>query len=163
RAILRCRRHALAAARDRRRMVRAERRRLSVRVPATRNPPPLPRPGCQQRIRHQRRRKPHRLYRRLRAFLPRDADEEHRAWRRGLPLFFPVRKNLRRAEKLLRNMSAVAEIQSAIALIRRHNSATRGGVQQFVAAAADATATNPATGRTTSFRRYGPGTILDAP
>ena len=29
-----------------------------------------------------------------------------------------VRKNLRRAEKLLRNMSVVAEIQSAIALIR---------------------------------------------
>ena len=40
--------------------------------------------------------------------------------RRGLPLFFPVRKNLHRADKLLRNMSAVAEIQSAIALIRKH-------------------------------------------
>ena len=43
--------------------------------------------------------------------------------RRGLPLFFPVRKNLRRAEKLLRNMSVVAEIQSAIALIRKHHGA----------------------------------------
>ena len=32
---------------------------------------------------------------------------------------YPVRKNLRRAEKLLRNMSVVAEIQSAIALIRK--------------------------------------------
>jgi len=40
--------------------------------------------------------------------------------RRGLPLFLPVEKNLRRAEKLLRNMSAVAAIQSAIALIRKH-------------------------------------------
>ena len=29
--------------------------------------------------------------------------------------FYPVRKNLRRAEKLLRNMSTVAEIQAAIA------------------------------------------------
>jgi hypothetical protein len=38
-----------------------------------------------------------------------------RADARGLPLFFPVRKNLRRVEKLLRNMSVVAEIQSAIA------------------------------------------------
>ena len=38
-----------------------------------------------------------------------------------------------RAEKLLRNMSAVAEIQSAIALIRKHQNGTRTGVQQFVA------------------------------
>ncbi len=36
--------------------------------------------------------------------------------KRGLPLYMPVRKNLHRAEKLLRNMSVVAEIQSAIAL-----------------------------------------------
>ena len=41
--------------------------------------------------------------------------------KRGLPLFYPVRKNLRRAEKLLRNMSVVAEIQSAIAVIRKHS------------------------------------------
>ncbi|HWC90404.1 MAG TPA: phage portal protein, partial [Pirellulales bacterium] len=47
--------------------------------------------------------------------------------KRGLPLFFPVRKNLRRAEKLLRNMSVVAEIQSAIALIRKHQGGTRSG------------------------------------
>ena len=81
--------------------------------------------------------------------------------RRGLPLFYPVRKNLRRAEKLLRNMSVVAEIQSAIALIRRHQNATRGAVQQFVASGADATVTG--SGRTSSYKRYGPGTILDAP
>ncbi len=30
--------------------------------------------------------------------------------KRGLPLYYPVRKNLRRTEKLLRNMSVVAEI-----------------------------------------------------
>ncbi len=83
--------------------------------------------------------------------------------RRGMPLFFPVRKNLRRAEKLLRNMSVVAEIQSAIALIRRHKSATRTAVQQFVSRQADATAINPATGKATTIHRYGPGTILDAP
>ncbi len=44
------------------------------------------------------------------------ADNQHRKAnvdanvRRGLPLFYPVRKNLHRAEKLLRNMSVVAEI-----------------------------------------------------
>jgi capsid protein len=82
--------------------------------------------------------------------------------KRGLPLFYPVRKNLRRAEKLLRNMSVVAEIQSAIALVRKHRGGTRSGVQQFVAAQADASVTSPTTGQTTNFRRFGPGTILDS-
>lgn len=81
--------------------------------------------------------------------------------KRGLPLFYPVLKNLRRAEKLLRNMSVVAEIQSAIALIRKHTGASRGGVQQFVQSQADAVRADPG-GRTTHFRRYAPGTILDA-
>lgn len=82
--------------------------------------------------------------------------------KRGLPLFAPVRKNLRRAEKLLRNMSVLAEIQSAIALIRKHRSGLRTTVQQFVSGQADANATT-SDGRTTSLRQYGPGTILDAP
>jgi hypothetical protein len=82
--------------------------------------------------------------------------------KRGLPLFYPVRKNLRRAEKLLRNMSVVAEIQSAIAIIRKHAAGTRGTIEQFVANQADAAVTNRATGRTSHFRRYAPGTIVDA-
>ena len=82
--------------------------------------------------------------------------------KRGLPLFYPVRKNLRRAEKLLRNMSVVAEIQSAIAIIRKHAAGTRAGVQQFVEGRADATLAGQAGGRTTYFQRYAPGTILDA-
>ncbi len=81
--------------------------------------------------------------------------------RRGLPLFYPVRKNLRRAEKLLRNMSVVAEIQSAIALIRKHRQSTATGVQQFVANQADLAVVSPG-GKTNTVRRYGPGTILDA-
>lgn len=82
--------------------------------------------------------------------------------KRGLPLFYPVRKNLRRAEKLLRNMSVVAEIQSAIALIRKHVAATGAGLEQFVQNQADLSVTSQTTGRTSHFRRYGPGTILDA-
>ncbi len=82
--------------------------------------------------------------------------------KRGLPLFYPVRKNLRRAEKILRNMSVVAEIQSAIALVRRHQNATRSGVQSFAAAQTDVRVTSPATGQTASFRRFAPGTILDS-
>lgn len=82
--------------------------------------------------------------------------------KRGLPLYYPVIKNLRRAEKLLRNMSTLAEIQSAIALIRKHRRGTRSGVQQFVADQADASTTSAATGKTTNYKRFAPGTILDA-
>jgi capsid protein len=82
--------------------------------------------------------------------------------KRGLPLFYPVRKNLRRAEKLLRNMSVVSEIQSAIAIIRKHSVATNAGLEQFVANQADLSVTSQATGRTSHFRRFAPGTILDA-
>ncbi|MCC6125804.1 MAG: phage portal protein [Pirellulales bacterium] len=81
--------------------------------------------------------------------------------KRGLPLFYPVRKNLRRAEKLLRNMSVVSEIQSAIAIIRKHRSATAAGLEQFVANQADFTSMRPNSG-TSHFRRFAPGTILDA-
>lgn len=80
--------------------------------------------------------------------------------KRGLPLFYPVRKNLRRAEKLLRNMSVVAEIQSAIALIRKHSAGTRNSLQQFVESEADARAGRPGI-QAAHYRRYGPGTILD--
>lgn len=97
------------------------------------------------------------------------ADVQHRRAnvdfnvKRGLPLYAPVRKNLRRAERLLRNMSVVAEIQSAIALIRKHRSASRTGIEQFVTANADASATSATNGRTRHYSQYGPGTILDAP
>lgn len=81
--------------------------------------------------------------------------------KRGVPLFYPVRKNLRRAEKLLRNMSVVAEIQSAIALIRRHRGGTQSSVQRFVGEQADGTVASP-TGGSIHFTRYAPGTIIDA-
>ncbi|TWU30220.1 phage portal protein [Bythopirellula polymerisocia] len=80
--------------------------------------------------------------------------------KRGLPLYYPVRKNLRRIDKLLRNMSVVAEIQSAIALIRKHRGASRSGVEQFVA---DQSQTTSAGSRTRQLSHYAPGTILDAP
>lgn len=97
-----------------------------------------------------------------------DADEiQHRKAnvdanvKRGLPLFYPVRKNLRRAEKLLRNMSVVSEIQSAIAIIRKHRSATAAGLEQFVAGQSNYSAMRPG-GGSSHFRRFAPGTILDA-
>src|SRR4051812_31456125 len=98
-----------------------------------------------------------------------DGDMQHRRAnvdfnvKRGLPLYVPVRKNLRRAERLLRNMSIVAEIQSAIALIRKHRGASRGGIEQFIANDSDGSVTGGGSARTRHFSQYGPGTILDAP
>ena len=83
--------------------------------------------------------------------------------KRGLPLYFPVRKNLLRIEKLLRNMSVVAEIQSAIALIRKHRGASRSGVEQFVADQSKQIGASQPSGRAHSLSQYSPGTILDAP
>jgi capsid protein len=82
--------------------------------------------------------------------------------KRGVPLFWPVVPNLCRAEKLLRNMSVVAEIQSAIAMIRKHGAAGKSGLEQFVSGQATKTVTNSTTGTTDYFKRYPPGTILDA-
>ena len=83
--------------------------------------------------------------------------------KRGLPLFTPVRKNLRRAEKLLRNMSTVAEIQSAIALIRRHQTTEREAIRQFVQnQQAAKTVVDEETGQVQTFRHFSPGTIIDS-
>lgn len=83
--------------------------------------------------------------------------------KRGTPLFFPVRKNLRRAEKLLRNMTVVAEIQSAIAMIRKHQQATKSTVESLVSGNAEASVYDNSTAKTRYFRQYAPGTIIDAP
>ncbi|MCS7237917.1 MAG: phage portal protein [Thermoguttaceae bacterium] len=80
--------------------------------------------------------------------------------KRGLPLFYPVRKNLRRAEKLLRNMCAVAEIQSAIALIRRHTHLAWPAVEDFLKRQPQSTQC-PYPGPANLLRRFAPGTILD--
>lgn len=90
---------------------------------------------------------------------------QHRKWnvdssiRRGYPLLYPVRKNLIRAGKLLRNMSIATEIQTAIALIRKHQQANREAVRSFLASRASQT---PQSGDT-NVLKYGPGSILDVP
>lgn len=78
---------------------------------------------------------------------------------RGIPLFYPVRRNLLRAEKLLRNMAAVSDIQTAIALIRRHQAGGRSALEQLRGNLA--TATRAAGGGTAYFQKFEPGTILD--
>jgi len=80
---------------------------------------------------------------------------------RGIPVFYPVRKNLARAAKILRNMSTVAEIQAAIAMVREHVSASQAKVQEYVSQMADVKATDRTTGRTRTYKEYPAGTIID--
>ena len=79
------------------------------------------------------------------------------ASKRGLPLLWPVRKNLNRAEKLLRNMSVVAEIQSAIALIRKHANADAAAVNRYLRQQY-----TPKTVSGENRQRFAPGTVIDA-
>ncbi len=80
---------------------------------------------------------------------------------RGIPLFYPVRRNLLRAEKLLRNMAAVSDIQTAIALIRRHQAGGRSALEQLRGNLATATRPPVSGGGTAYFQKFEPGTILD--
>lgn len=79
---------------------------------------------------------------------------------RGLPTLFSVRGNLRRAWKLLRNMTTVASVQAAVAIVRQHGAAPAGSVQQFVARM-QAMPTEPQ--RPQTYERLPPGAIVDVP
>lgn len=81
--------------------------------------------------------------------------------KRGIPLFWAVRRNLARVTKILRNMSTTTEIQTAIALIRKHTQAQGQAVRSFIAAKQAGT-TQDAGGRSQSVLHYGPGSIIDA-
>lgn len=87
--------------------------------------------------------------------------------KRGLSLLYPSRKNLPRAEKIIRNAAATVEIQAAVGMVRRHAAATQSAVQSFVAGKADVRSTvqKPAGGgtKTVNFQQFAPGTIIDAP
>jgi hypothetical protein len=81
--------------------------------------------------------------------------------RRGIPLFYPVRSNLRRAKKMLACMAARIEIVTSVALIRKHKSAAPASVAGMRSGLAALTATNPITGALDYIQQYKPGTILD--
>lgn len=83
--------------------------------------------------------------------------------RRGWPTMWPIRQNLARAEKLLRNMSWVAACQAAIALIKRYENATQSQVQALIDGQAEVSATSSLTGRRQDFVGARPGQIWHAP
>jgi hypothetical protein len=85
---------------------------------------------------------------------------------RGLPVLFPVRDNLRRVWKLLRNMTTVAGIQAAVAMVRTHQAASAGSIQQYLSRmqatpAASGTAAGSSAPRPGDYETLPPGAILD--
>lgn len=83
--------------------------------------------------------------------------------KRGLPTFYPIRKNLERAEKLLRNMSILAQVQATFAMVRKHKQYSVAAMQQFQQSNADIQYTSPWGGTTKYGKGYAPGTVLDIP
>lgn len=86
-----------------------------------------------------------------------------RTAKRGLPTLFTCRRNLERADKLLRNMSMLAQVQATFAVIRKHQSASSAAVAGFAQGQADLTVTDPVLGRQIRMQQMQPGSIIDAP
>ncbi len=82
--------------------------------------------------------------------------------RRGIPSYYAVLPQMRRLQKLMTNVSVVAQIQSAIAMVRKHVGSTQAGVTGFINRQSDGKArTDTTTGKPINARKYAPGTVLD--
>ncbi len=84
---------------------------------------------------------------------------------RGVPILYPVFKNLDRIDKLMHNTSVVAQVQSAIALLRKHTGASGGAVRKLLDATSENTtgSTPKNTAGAPRQMRLRAGTIIDAP
>lgn len=99
---------------------------------------------------------------------------QHRKWgvdsacKRGLPIYWPVRHNLTRATKILRNGSTVTEIQTAIGMIRKFVRSTSQTVQAWADQSANVKQTSDSPGfgtgasSTLLHQRIPPGAIINA-
>lgn len=81
--------------------------------------------------------------------------------KRGLPTLFPVRKNLERADKLLRNMSVMGQVQATFAVIRKHKQFAPSSVQAYQGSQTDLSTVNPVSGRSLGIQQYYPGSVID--
>ena len=88
-----------------------------------------------------------------------------RTVKRGLSDFaFSTHDAFTVAEKLRNNMAEGAAVQSALAYIRQHESATQAQIQNFLnSQQIDFTRANPLTGQQINYKQLEPGTIADIP
>lgn len=94
-------------------------------------------------------------------FIKRNTDYE---FPRGIPDFWPVLQNIRRVEKIILNTSVLVQIQSAIALIRKHKNQTQARVERFVNGQSDGqNRRDNTTGKNITARKMRAGMIIDAP
>lgn len=82
------------------------------------------------------------------------------ARKRGIPLLFPVESNLKRAGKILRNMSAVAALQAAIGILRKRKRTTSENMDSILTEIRDASLTD-SQGKEQNFQKFGPASIVD--
>lgn len=82
---------------------------------------------------------------------------------RGISTLYLIAPYLRGADGTLGNMRATVNIQTAIAMIRKHLQGAAASVRGLLDANADTTRTNPLTGKTRNVKQYRRGTIIDAP
>lgn len=80
---------------------------------------------------------------------------------RGVSTLFTIEPNLERAQKLLKNMSVVVQIQSAIAMIRRHAKASPRQAENFSASRALLERTNAITGKIDRYSKLPAGAVID--
>lgn len=80
--------------------------------------------------------------------------------KRGYPTFWPVKDNLERADRLLRNMGTLAAVRATYALIiKRQHSAS--AISAHSQAQADGERIDPLTGRARKFTRRLPGGVVE--
>lgn len=86
---------------------------------------------------------------------------------RGVPIFWTARRHLVSAQKILRNGSAITELQTAIGMIRKFMKAQKTTIQSWAASSANVAVTNNAPGYgtavtgTTLHQQFAPGTIIN--
>jgi hypothetical protein len=80
--------------------------------------------------------------------------------KRGLSSIYCIGANLNRGLQLLTNMSMLVQIQTSVAMIRKHDK-TSQTVKNFATNSATLQTVNPVTGETRNLKRFRPGTILD--
>ena len=81
---------------------------------------------------------------------------------RGVPTFVPVADNLRRSERLLRNMSTIAEIHAAIALVKKYERASVSAARSVTVGGRDTTV-KAGSGREMSLTGITRGSVLSLP
>jgi hypothetical protein len=83
--------------------------------------------------------------------------------KRGMPLFWPVRKQLTKGDQILSCIAEMIAIQTSIAAVKKYPpGVNKAAVTDLVASATDFTVNNQYSGRTDSYQQYKPGTIVNA-